>query len=138
MPENEKNNPNLSNGIDSISLTLLSHIPYPVMLINPDSSIRYVNPALEHLTGFTSPELIGQKVPYPYWPDGYSHKYSLDLAHSVPIVNSLERCFRKKDGQLFWVELTTRALEENGEIKFVVRPRPNKKQYISFTFIVFL
>ena len=39
---------------------------HPILVINPDTSIKYFNPALEELTGFTSAELAGKKAPYPW------------------------------------------------------------------------
>ncbi|HID19805.1 MAG TPA: PAS domain S-box protein [Methanophagales archaeon] len=47
--------------------SLLNNSPNPIILINLDTSVRYVNPALEGLTGFSSAELIGCKAPYPWW-----------------------------------------------------------------------
>ena len=42
------------------SYHLLENLPNAVLIINPDTSIQYVNPALEHLTGFSSDEIVGQ------------------------------------------------------------------------------
>ena len=42
--------------------------PNPILLINPDHTIRRVNPAFEVLTGFSNSELIGLKSPFPWWP----------------------------------------------------------------------
>ena len=53
---------------EAFNSNLLSNAPNPIIVINPDSSIKYVNPALEKLTGFTSAELIGMKKPYPWRP----------------------------------------------------------------------
>jgi PAS domain S-box-containing protein len=106
--------------IDRDDLDLLDEIPHPVMLVNPDTSIVYVNPALEKLTGFTSSDLIGKKHPYPYWPEVYRPQYSREMAENIPAFNRLERVFWKKDGQPFWVELTTIPLKEKGELKYIL------------------
>jgi len=49
--------------IDINNLNLLDHIPNPVMLLNPDTSIEYVNPALEDLTGLHHRNLSGRRYP---------------------------------------------------------------------------
>ncbi len=52
---------------EEFSSSLLNNSPNPIIGINPDTSVRYVNPAFEKLTGFSSAVLIGKKVPYPWW-----------------------------------------------------------------------
>jgi len=42
---------------EEFSSSLLNNSPNPITVLNPDTSIRYVNPALEKITGFTSAEL---------------------------------------------------------------------------------
>jgi PAS domain-containing protein len=43
--------------------SLLRNLPNPIIVLNPDTSIRYVNPALEKITGFSSSELLGKNSP---------------------------------------------------------------------------
>ena len=52
---------------EEFSSSLLSNSPNPIIVVNPDTSVRYVNPALKKLTGFSSAEVIGRKAPYPWW-----------------------------------------------------------------------
>ncbi len=59
---------------EQYNASLLNNSPNPVLVINPDTSIRYVNPALQELTGFSSTELIGHKMPYPWSTDADSRK----------------------------------------------------------------
>ncbi len=47
----------------------------PVLVLNADTSVRYVNPAWECLTGFTQGEVIGIRAPYPWWPEGAGDSY---------------------------------------------------------------
>jgi CheY-like chemotaxis protein len=62
---------------------LLTYSPNPIIVINPDSSVRYVNPALERLTGFSSAELIGFKAPYPWWTEETLRKTRSDLEEAM-------------------------------------------------------
>jgi PAS domain-containing protein len=48
--------------------SLLENTPEPVVVFNPDISIKYANAAFEKLTGFSSAEITGIKPPFPWWP----------------------------------------------------------------------
>ncbi len=49
--------------------SLMENAPNPIMVINPDTSIRYVNPAWERSNGWTRKEVVGMMPPHPWWPD---------------------------------------------------------------------
>ena len=52
---------------EEFNISLLRNSPNPIIVINPDTSVRYINKSFEDLTGFTSAEIIGSKAPYPWW-----------------------------------------------------------------------
>jgi len=99
--------------------SLLENSPNPILVLNPDTSIRYVNPALEELTGFTSAEIIGKKAPYPWWT-------TRPLSEGVAVLKKmmregargLERLQQKKNGERFWVETNTVPVIHNGELRY--------------------
>jgi two-component system NtrC family sensor kinase len=104
---------------EEFSFTLLTNSPHPVAVINPDRSVRYVNPAFEKLTGFTSAELIGRKPPYPYWTEETLQKTSRDFEEAMSKgAVRLEEFFQKKNGERFWVEITSAPVTSNGEFKY--------------------
>lgn len=106
---------------EEFSSSLLSNSPNPVLVINPDTSVRYVNPALEKLTGFSSAELIGKKVPYPWWTGETNGKTCKELQKAVyKGATRIERLFQKKNGEQFWVEITSTPVVKGGEVKYLL------------------
>ncbi len=104
---------------EEFSSSLLRNAPHAIIAINPDGAIRYVTPALERLTGFSSAELIGRKPPYPWWTEKTAKQTSGDLEkalHAGP--QRRERLFQKKNGELFWVEITSTPVRTDGELKY--------------------
>ncbi len=99
--------------------SLLQNTPIPTIVINADLSIRYVNPALEKLTGFTSDELVGIKHPYPFWPadmvSAYTHQL---LKNTRSTVYRAEKAMVKKTGERFWIELTWAPVFDKDEFKY--------------------
>jgi PAS domain S-box-containing protein len=99
--------------------TLLNYSPNPIIVIEPDTTIKYVNPALEKLTGFKSKELIGKKAPYPFWAEELLKEIGEDLKTGMKEGSKrLEELFQKKNGEKFWVEITSTPIKENGEFKY--------------------
>ncbi|HUU40380.1 MAG TPA: PAS domain-containing protein, partial [Desulfatiglandales bacterium] len=98
---------------------LLINSPHPIIVINKDTSIRYVNPALEKLTGFSSSELIGKKRPYPWWVDVDKISRDLEIAMSKGL-NKLDELFKKKNGQLFMVEITSLPIKSKGKFRYLI------------------
>jgi PAS domain S-box-containing protein len=100
---------------------LLANSPTPIDVINPDSSIRYVNPALEKLTGFSAEELIGQKAPFPYWPKERHQEVMKDLKKAMLRGSDrLEELYQKKSGDRFWVEITSTPVKKDSEFQYLL------------------
>lgn len=104
---------------EEFSSILLNSYPNPILVINPDASIRYVNPALKELTGFSSGELVGAKPPYPWWTEETLLKTTEDLKEAMHRGSQkLEELFQKKNGERFWVEITATPVVHSGEFKY--------------------
>lgn len=96
--------------------TLLKESPHPIVVIDPDCTIGYVNPAVEKVTGFTSAELIGKKPPYPWWPEDLVDKIGQDFKRAFREgAHGLEEQFQRKNGERFCVEITSTLITRNGE-----------------------
>ena len=101
------------------SSSLVNNSPNPILVINPDTSVRHVNPALEELIGFTSAELVGRKAPYPWWTEETLHKTRRDFEEAMRQgVRRVEELFQKKSGERFWVKMTSAPVISNREFKY--------------------
>ncbi len=104
---------------EEFNVSLLNNSPNPIVVCNPDTSIRYVNPALEALTGFSAEELVGRKAPYPWWPEDTLEETIRDFNHIFPEgTEGIEKLFQTKWGDRFWIKLTSTAVKSNGELKY--------------------
>lgn len=104
---------------EEFSASLVSHSAYPTMAINPDTSIRYVNPALEEVTGFSSAELVGRKAPYPFWTEEILEQTGRDFAAAVQqSAQRREELFQTKDRERFWVEITSIPIQRDGQLDY--------------------
>ena len=92
--------------------SVLDSSPYPMIVIEADASVKYINPALEKVTGFSSKEVIGVKPPYPWWTKDTIPKTANDLKNAFKNgANFLKEIFQKKNGEKFYVEITSRELK---------------------------
>ena len=103
------------------SSNLLNHSPNPIQVVNRDTSIEYVNPAMERLTGFSSKEVVNKKPPYPWWAQETVKKTTRDFEKSLEQgAKQVEQLFKKKNGERFWVELTGSPIMKNGQLRWYI------------------
>jgi PAS domain S-box-containing protein len=100
--------------------SLLDNSPNPVLVFNEDTSVRYINPAMEQLTGFSNSEIIGRKPPYPWWPPELANQFFTESETRNFEANQLERQACKKNGGMFWVNISIRQIKEQGRTKYVL------------------
>ena len=90
------------------STNLMESSPNPKLVLNPDTSLRYVNPAFEKLTGYKLAEIAGKKAPYPWWPKAESEAMTVSLKKVMASGGKRsEKVFRKKNGEPFWVAINS-------------------------------
>lgn len=101
---------------NEFSSSLLEYSPTAILVINPDTSIKYVNPLFEKLTGYTSEDVLGIKFPYPWMID--DTKYGDIEKRKKEGVHQSERQYKKKNGDCSWVEIDVTPIYHNGEISY--------------------
>ena len=98
-----------------IGFNILDIDPNPVLIIDDDTRVQYVNEAFEKVTGYLAKDILGITTPYPWWPADLHAKYTRELLRAINGSTKKSEClYRKKSGRNVWVEVTTRTLKING------------------------
>ncbi len=104
---------------EEFNASLLSNAPNPILVLAADTSIRYINPAVEKFTGFSIQELVGVRSPYPFWPVSLRKRYLAEFLKDVgEEVRRAEIQFVKKNGESVWEAVASKAMIVDGEIKY--------------------
>jgi two-component system NtrC family sensor kinase len=100
---------------------LLENAPHAIMVINPDTSVKYVNPAWERINGWTLSEIVGTKAPYPWWPAEFKSSFSEAFKEAVKQGSGKgEIISQKKDGEIYWIDINWASVMNNGELLYLV------------------
>lgn len=99
--------------------SLLTNSPNVIIVYNTDTSVRYVNPFFETLTGYPASEILGTKAPYPWWIDDPEYGTTEErLRHGMKGIHRAERRYKNKNGDPFWVELNVTSVFHNEKFSY--------------------
>lgn len=100
----------------------LKNTNFPILTINLDTSLRFVNHSIEKITGFSSRELIGKKIPYPWWRQETICENMDNFQRSL-IEGGMEQeeLFQAKSGRPFCVKIRTTKVVNNGTIQYYIQ-----------------
>ncbi len=94
---------------------LFEEAPTPIIVTDSSGRILRVNSALEKLTGYGAEILQGTKPPFPWWPKRERETYSIAFQNALKNgARNEELCFLHKDGQVFWVQLSSARIILDG------------------------
>src|SRR4030043_376423 len=107
---------------EDFNRNILENSIRPIYVMDIDKSMKYINPAFEKLTGFSSKEIIGRKPPRPYWIKGLESIYDQNIKTAFKKgIKNFELPFINKNGQKFWVEVSLIPIRgDTGKIKFML------------------
>jgi PAS domain S-box-containing protein len=98
--------------------------PDAVLLMDPDSKIHFVNPAVEAVFGYKPEEIVGQRLPMLLPEDLRSNEargieHYLHTGQKVSIPRVIETVGRRKDGHEIVIEVSFSHMELHGERRHV-------------------
>jgi len=103
------------------SASLLENAPHATMVINPDTSVRYVNPAWERINGWILAEVIGMKAPYPWWPEELREDFLKGFMEAIKQDSGKgEVVAVKKNGEQYWIDMVWATVKHNGELQYLL------------------
>ncbi len=121
---------------------LLRNSPTAIVVSNADTSINYINPAFEKLTGFNSSETLGVKAPYPWWDNNEKSElmkiFSKMISGEQP---KAEFSYRSRTGKKLKVIISCSIFKENSKVRYHIanivdvtkeRRKEKKLEYSSF------
>ncbi|MDD3519647.1 MAG: diguanylate cyclase [Actinomycetota bacterium] len=121
---------------------LLKNSPVAIAVLNPDASIRYINPAFEKLTGFYSKEIIGIKNPYPWWDKDKISEINIIFEKMLSgKLSKAELSYKSKAGKKLKVIVSCSIFKEKNNDKYYIanivdvteeRKKEKKLEYASF------
>jgi two-component system NtrC family sensor kinase len=101
--------------------SLLENAPHATIVINPDTSVRYVNPAWERLNGWTLSEVVGIKAPYPWWSKEFGEDFVPTYLEAIrQPAGRGEIAALKKNGETYWIDMNWVSVTEDGEFQYAI------------------
>ena len=101
--------------------SLLENAPHATVVINPDTSVKYVNPAWERLNGWTLSEIAGTKMPYPWWPSQFRDAFTAGFKEAMKQGSGkAEIVTQKKNGEFYWIDMNWASVMNNGELLYLL------------------
>ncbi|MEG3861577.1 PAS domain-containing sensor histidine kinase [Microcoleus sp. herbarium12] len=89
--------------------------PVPMLIARlEDSTILYANPALGETFGVSSQKLVGTKKS-DFYADASDRHQLIELLKKHGFSDSAQICLKKANGNFFWVKISMRAINFNGE-----------------------
>jgi two-component system NtrC family sensor kinase len=101
--------------------SLLENAPHAIIVINPDTSVRYVNPIWEETNGWRLDEIIGVKAPYPWWPEEQREVFTKNFKPAMEQGRGKgEVVAVKKSGERYWLSMNWTTVRDDGKIRYML------------------
>lgn len=95
---------------------ILKESPSPIIVYDSTDKLVYVNPSFEILTGWNEEEVIGQKLPFPWWPQDLIPDIMTKFRNAVHKgLRNKEMRYISKCGHDFYVDENMSRINGNGQ-----------------------
>ena len=111
-------------GLELYTHKLIQNASYPILVVNPDSTIKCVNHALEEMTGYRAHELVGTGAPYP-WATHEEKSINYDILKVSEQTRRIgvwrvEKLLHNRSGKLYWIEVSGIPVLRAGKLQYYV------------------
>ena len=111
-------------GLELYTHKLIQNASYPILVVNPDSTIKCVNHALEEMTGYRAHELVGTGAPYP-WATHEEKSINYDILKINEQTRRIgvwrvEKLLHNRSGKLYWIEVSGIPVLRAGKLQYYV------------------
>ena len=111
-------------GLELYTHKLIQNASYPILVVNPDSTIKCVNHALEEMTGYRAHELVGTGAPYP-WATHEEKSINYDILKVNEQTRRIgvwrvEKLLHNRFGKLYWIEVSGIPVLRAGKLQYYV------------------
>jgi PAS domain S-box-containing protein/putative nucleotidyltransferase with HDIG domain len=106
---------------EEFASSLMKNSPTPILVLNSDYSLRYMNPAFEKITGYKLDDLIGTKPPYPWWEKEMfkeASRFIKEISQKKVKYNAMP--IITKSGNIVYLDITTTPVKDGGKLKYVI------------------
>ena len=102
------------SALNDFSSSLILSMQDGFTVVDLRTAITDVNPAMCLMTGFSREELIGQKIPHPFWPpEEYASFYNAFEKALSGSNENYELTFMRKNGERFYVVVSPYAVKNS-------------------------
>ncbi len=107
---------------EEFSFSLLKKSPIPILVIDEELKVKYINPMLEKLTGYEKKEIIGTTAPFPWWPDRDEDGSGVKSWNETVFagIDKFETNFKNRQGDTFYVIITVTPIKKDGKFKYAL------------------
>jgi PAS domain S-box-containing protein len=105
--------------VNELNFNILNNAPYPILAVNPDSRLRFVNDAYEKLVGIPSAKLIGKKSPHPWYDQEALHLITANFKkQGIEGIPGQEVLYTALDGKQYWFQINIVPIMRNVEVEY--------------------
>ncbi len=105
---------------EEFTSSVLENAPHQINIVNPDMSIRYINPAFERVNGWKLEEVVGLKPPYPWSLEKTTEQWNERIDRNRNDRGKTELQVKKKNGELYWIEIESKSVTQDGKLKYLL------------------
>ena len=100
----------------NLASNIVKDSPSPIIVYDSSDCLVFVNSSFEILTGFIGNDIIGAKLPYPWWPGDIVPEITMKFRNAVHMgLRNKRMRYKSKNGHDFYVDENMSKINVNGQ-----------------------